>query len=136
MCLYGIDIDSLDTTEYRSQWKQIFKSVDFIETRNATCAKQLKNIVGDSDRIISGVDITHAFYTEEEAHQINLLRKYNLEQPYIIWAVAMPWSAKELQRTDIKQRYEKLCGQFRNLLESKNDAHHVFLPFFAGKISR
>lgn len=132
VCLYGIDIDSLDTTEYRSQWKRIFKSVDFIETRNATCAKQLKNIVGDSDLIISGVDITHAFYTEEEVHQINLLRNYNLKQPYIIWAVAMPWSAEELQRTDIKQRYEKLCDQFRNLLESKNDAHHVFPPFFAG----
>lgn len=132
--MYGIDIDSLRKPEYTEQWKKAINFVDFIVARNSYCAESLRGISHKAERIISGVDLTHGFYTEEERtfKRENLLIRHNLDEKYMMWAVAMPWNKNELQNPEIKKRYDRLCSQFRHFLLDLKDLQHVFLPYFAG----
>ena len=134
ICMYGIDIDSLSKSGYINQWKKTIDLVDFIETRNSTCASGLQKISDDSHKIIPGVDLTQGFYTKEEKElsKSDLLNKYGVRQKYMIWALAMPWSKQELMTASINKRYKKLCSQFQHLLLHHKDIQHVFLPFFGG----
>lgn len=134
VCMYGIDIDSLQKPEYIEQWRKAINLVDFIVTRNSYCAESLRRISSESEKIIPGVDLTHGFYTEEERtfKRENLAIRHNLDEKYMMWAVAMPWNKKELQNPEIKKRYDRLCNQFRHFLLSLKEIQHVFLPYFAG----
>lgn len=134
ICMYGIDIDSLRKPEYIEQWKKATSFVDFIVARNSYCAESLRGISHKAEKIIPGVDLTHGFYTEEERtfKRENLLMRHNLDEKYMMWAVAMPWNKNELQNPEIKKRYDRLCSQFRHLLLGLKDLQHVFLPYFSG----
>lgn len=132
-CLYGIDIDSLKEKNYITEWKKVLSKVDFIETRNKECADRLRFLFGNGSKIKNGVDITHAFFTEEEEKaddKKEFLSEHNLLDNYVIWAIAMPWNRIELENPEIRTRYEKLCGQFCSILEGFSMFQHVFLPFY------
>ena len=60
------------------------------------------------------------------------MKKYDLEDNYIIWVVDMPWNTSELQDFKILKRYNKLCDQFRYFILKYQKAQNVFLPFFDG----
>lgn len=134
VCLYGVDIDSLRKGAYIYEWRKLVHMVDFVETRNAVCARQLKEVTDDKNKIVPGVDLTHAFFTREEKTQIKdtLYKKYSLTEGYMIWAVAMPWSKEELENAGIKARYMRLCGQLQQLIRRYSACRHIFLPFFEG----
>lgn len=86
ICMYAIDIDALQKPEYIELRKKMMEHVDFIITRNSTCASLL-NSIAQNNKIISGVDVTHGLNTKEEMlcpHKESFLRKHDLVDNYII----------------------------------------------------
>ena len=130
ICMYGIDIESATDKEYISCWKKVIKKLDFIYTRNKKSATVLKKIGGNN--VFSGSDITNSLILEEEKQDVNvILEKMQLQKGnYIIWALAMPWSEKELQNVHFKQRYLKYIKCCSNIINNYPEYKHVLFPFF------
>ena len=132
ICLYGIDIDSIDDRKYQREWNKLANKVSFIQTRNDKTAEKLKSIVSDKNKIISSVDLTHSFYTIEEkkTSKEEYLNKYGLKNGYMVWVPANPFSSEEMMNEKYIKRYELLVNQFRYLIGRYKDCQHVFLPYF------
>lgn len=132
VCIYGIDINSINIPENKIVWKKVSELVDFITVRNhkSYC---LLNELGCKN-IRESVDITFGVETEEENGNIyGGLKKLGIEQgKYNLWAIPMPWFPNEYKEEIHGQRYKKLL---ENLSEIANNEHlkkytNVFLPFY------
>ena len=132
VCIYGIDINSINSSENKIVWKKISQLVDFIIVRNHKSYCLLKEL--GCTNVKESVDITFGVDTEAETKNVDsCLKKLHLEQgKYNLWAIPMPWFPNEYDEKVHGNRYKKLLD---NLSEIAYNQHlkeniNVFLPFY------
>lgn len=123
VCIYGIDVVKVEKKSTKRLWKKILKNIAFMITRDKETKAVLSFLDPDLQmKIVTSSDITFCLNDE-----VDLSEKKNNS---ILWALASPFSDKELQLEKYKNRYNLLKQSIiRNILNNQN-FEHVFLPFY------
>lgn len=134
ICIYGVDINSINYDSNKEAWKKISEIVDFIIVRNDRSIKLLEEL--KCKNVYRSSDITFGLETFKEKDESKVvLEKINCkENEYITWAIPMPWFENEYSESKYGKRYRQLLSDLvtiANLPELKK-YKHILLPFYYG----
>ena len=133
--VYGIDLCDIRKKISRWIWRQICKRAVYINFRNKF-SYDLVHEFYPSEKVTYFPDITFSLTTDIERKNFsleNIIAEKNIkENNYIIWALANPWSDREMKDAYIGHRYKKLCLHISSICNYCTELGYinVFLPFF------
>ena len=140
VCIYGVDINSINKEENKKAWYDISNLVSFIVCRNNKTKKMLDDI--GCKNVIKTGDITFGLETEEELHEISTTHVKEklgiVNEHFALWAIPMLWSIDDLDNESVQFRYSNLIKLLQSLANSQElkEYTHLFLPFFYKKDMR
>jgi polysaccharide pyruvyl transferase WcaK-like protein len=132
ICIYGVDINSINIPENKIAWRKISELTDFIIVRNHKSYCLLKEL--ECKNVKESVDITFGVETKEEhTNACSGLKKLGVEQGrYNLWAIPMPWFPNEYKEEIYGERYKKLLNNLSEIAKNEHLKNYtnVFLPFY------
>ena len=137
VCIYGIDINSIDKKENMKAWFEISKLVSFIVCRNDKTRRMLGAI--GCRNVIRTADITFGLETEKDLNKnsgAEVKNKIGIgDKKFVLWSIPMLWSSDDMRINHNQSRYWKLIETLQMVANSKELCKYtnVFLPFFYEK---
>lgn len=126
ICIYGVDINSINEPENREAWKGILDEVDLFIVRNSKTKYLLDGL--KENNVIKSSDITFGLVTpDEKLSSRSILDKIGIkEKSYILWSIPM-----EFVEGKKSKRYNTFVKTLQNLANKSlfSNYVHVFLPF-------
>lgn len=126
ICIYGVDINSINEPENREAWRGILDEVDLFVVRNSKTKYLLDGL--KKNNVIKSSDITFGLVTpDEKLSNSTILDKIGVEEnSYILWAIPM-----EFEEGKKSERYSTLVKTLQNLANNSlfSNYTHVLLPF-------
>lgn len=119
---YGIEINPIKQEETKRLWKQMIDLADFAILRNKQTYDLLCDCGCDLSKLIHSSDVTFAYPDNNKACRTN-------SEKVMLWAPNCLFTAEEMKRKDIQQRYALICRQIAETCDSYPEYRHIFLPF-------
>lgn len=129
--IYGVEINPVSKFRNKILWDLIRRSVDRVMLRNESS----KNNFLIKEKVESYSDVIFSLVTSDERTPDEGFYSKKLGNEYNVWAVAMPWSEKELETPHFDNRYKKLLHQFTKEI-NRAGKPVAFIPFMKNRDSK
>lgn len=126
ICIYAVEINPVRRSQSLYLWEKIRRKCDFVFLRNQASLDVFK----DRKNVWAFSDATFSLITKAEKEcQANCKNEKIFSERYTLYALARPWSDRELKNEHIRQRYNTLINQIVKCVEADGN-YPVFLPFY------
>lgn len=131
IALFGIDINVNYLNKLQKKiWNTILNKLQFISVRSIE-TKEIMLSCNDNVEIDSSSDMTFALKTKSEENDNQNKDLENINDKYILWALAMPFGKDEMKIKHFNERYNLLCEQIASIANRYSDKYvNIFMPFF------